>query len=50
MQLAVRLFSHFEPIAAKQRSNIKDPDFEEIVLPRKLAAYTADIRGLGGYL
>ena len=50
MQLLMQLFSHFEPITAKQRSNIKDPAFEEIVLPRKLAAYAADLRGLGGFL
>ena len=50
MQRLMQLFSHFEPITAKQRSNIKDPAFEEIVLPRKLASYSADLRGLGGFL
>ena len=48
--LLMQLFSHFEPIAAKQRPNIKDPAFEEIALPRKLSSYTSDLRVVGGFL
>ena len=45
IQLLAQLFSHFEPIAGNQRPNTKDPAYEEIALPRKLAESTADLRG-----
>ena len=49
MQLLMQLFSHFAPVA-KPRTNLKDPPFEEVVLPVKLKDYTADLSSLGGYL
>ena len=50
MQLLMQLFSHFAPVVARQRLNSKNPPFEELVIPQRLAGYTADLSGLGGFL
>ena len=50
LHLLMQLFSHFQPIVTKLRANAKDPAFEELVIPRALARYTADLSGLGGFL
>ena len=50
MQLLMQIFSHFAPVVVRQRLNAKDPSFEELVIPQKLAQYTADLKGLGGFL
>ena len=50
IQLLMQLFSHFQPVVARQRLNSKDPSFEELVIPQRLAVYKADLSGLGGFL
>ena len=49
MQLLMQLFSHFSPVL-KQRTILKDPHFEEVVLPVRLKEYMVDLISLGGYL
>ena len=39
MQLIAQLFAHFAPMTAKSRANVKDPAYEEVVIPRKLSCY-----------
>ena len=46
----MQLFAHFQPLSAKQRANTKDPAYEELVIPRRLAEYSVDRRNLGGFL
>ena len=46
----MQLFAHFLPISAKHRANAKDPAYEEVVIPRRLAEYSVDLRNLGGFL
>ena len=50
MQLPMHLFAHFVPMAAKRRTNVKGPAYEEVAIHRKLAEYKADLRGIGGFL
>ena len=50
MQLIAQLLSHFSPQLAKQRTNSKDPLLEEVVLPKSLRAYTADLSSSGALL
>ena len=50
LQLLMQLFSHFAPVVARQRLNAKDPSFEELAIPKKLARYTSNLSGMGGYL
>ena len=49
MQMMMQLFAHFAHVL-KQRVNMKDPPFEEAVLPVKLRTYKANLSSLGGYL
>ena len=49
-QLIAQLLSHFSPQLAEQRTISKDPMFEEVVLPERLRAYTADLSSLGALL
>ena len=37
MQLIMQLFAHFVHMEAKSRTNVKDPAYEEVVIPRKLS-------------
>ena len=46
----MQLFSHFAPITAKSRANVKNPAYEEVAIPSKMAEYAADLRGIGGFL
>ena len=46
----MRLLSHFAPLVVRNRSNAKDPPYEEVVLPGKLRRYSADISALGAFL
>ena len=50
MQLLMQIFSHFAPVIVRQRLNAKGPSFEELVIPQKLARYSADLSGMGGFL
>ena len=45
----MQLFAHFRPLSAKKRANTKDPSYEELAIPRRLAEYSVDLRNLGGF-
>ena len=49
MQLIMQLLSHFSPQMVKPSNNAKGPAYEEVLLPGKLKAYTADLSDLGAF-
>ena len=46
----MQLLSHFSPQLAKRRTSSKGPLYEEVVLPERVRAYTADLSSLGALL
>ena len=50
MQLILQLLGHFHPLHVRNRPNSKDPSFEEVVIPARLANFSVDFHGLTGLL
>ena len=50
MQLLIHLVANFAPTTAKIRTDVKGPAYEEVAIHRTMAEYTADLRGIGGFL
>ena len=50
MQLLLQLLGHFHPQQQRNRPNAKDPSYEEVVIPTRLANFSVDFRGLTGLL
>ena len=50
MQLLLRILGHFHPQQLRNRTNAKDPSYEEVVIPTRLANFPVGFRGLTGLL
>ena len=48
MQIPAQLLSRSAPIANKQRAYAKGPAYDGVVIPRNLADWSANMRGVGG--
>ena len=49
MHLLLQILGHFSP-QLRNRPNAKDPSYEEVVIPSRLATFAVDFSGLAGLL
>ena len=50
MQLLLQVLGHFSPQRMLNRQNANDPNFEEVVIPARMATFSVDLSGLAALL